>query len=134
MVSYQNHRANLVREMGLEPTRRLPHAPQTCLSTIPTLSQVLEYYNCYLHFCQQLFPEKVEMHSRKSDPFQKPYYFLRLSPRSSNADTDRTRPMAAMIGAGWSAVLGFPDESFFTSGYTSASQISSPTGSSTKNG
>ena len=30
----------LVREMGLEPTRRSPHAPQTCLSTIPTLSQL----------------------------------------------------------------------------------------------
>ena len=29
-----------MREMGLEPTRRSPHAPQTCLSTIPTLSQV----------------------------------------------------------------------------------------------
>ena len=45
----------LVREMGLEPTRRSPHAPQTCLSTIPTLSQVLSYYNCCFLICQLLF-------------------------------------------------------------------------------
>ena len=45
----------LVREMGLEPTRRSPHAPQTCLSTIPTLSQVLSYYNCCFFICQLLF-------------------------------------------------------------------------------
>ena len=32
-----------------------PHAPQTCLSTIPTLSQVLEYYNRSGYFCQYLF-------------------------------------------------------------------------------
>ena len=36
---YQNNRPYMVREMGLEPTRRSPHAPQTCLSTIPTLSR-----------------------------------------------------------------------------------------------
>ena len=32
-----------------------PHAPQTCLSTIPTLSQALEYYNLNCIFCQYLF-------------------------------------------------------------------------------
>ena len=31
-----------------------PHAPQTCLSTIPTLSQVLKYYNRQQFFCQYL--------------------------------------------------------------------------------
>ena len=36
-----------------------PHAPQTCLSTIPTLSQVLMYYNCLVHFCQYLFPKPL---------------------------------------------------------------------------
>ena len=30
---YQNWCPVMVQEMGLEPTRRLPHAPQTCLST-----------------------------------------------------------------------------------------------------
>ena len=33
-----------------------PHAPQTCLSTIPTLSQALKYYNHLRNFCQYLFP------------------------------------------------------------------------------
>ena len=32
-----------------------PHAPQTCLSTIPTLSQVLTHYNLFPCFCQHLF-------------------------------------------------------------------------------
>ena len=32
--------AHMVREMGLEPTRHLPHAPQTCLYTIPTFSHM----------------------------------------------------------------------------------------------
>ena len=32
MASYQNHRANLVREMGLEPTRRNhTHLKRACL-------------------------------------------------------------------------------------------------------
>ena len=57
----------LVREMGLEPTRRSPHAPQTCLSTIPTLSQALEHYNLLNIFCQYLFvtgTQKIQIISR----------------------------------------------------------------------
>ena len=42
-----------------------PHAPQTCLSTIPTLSQsVLKYYSGAVAFCQQLFPKPLHLSSR----------------------------------------------------------------------
>ena len=47
----------MVREMGLEPTRRWPHAPQTCLSTIPTLSQVRpSIIPRQAHFVNRIFP------------------------------------------------------------------------------
>ena len=46
----------LVREMRLELTRRLPHAPQTCLSTYSsTLAcnfQLLSYYTQSFRICQ----------------------------------------------------------------------------------
>ena len=42
------------REGTRTPTG-LPHAPQTCLSTIPTLSQVLGYCILFSLFCQSFF-------------------------------------------------------------------------------
>ena len=45
--SYTRFLSNLVREMRLELTRRLPHAPQTCLSTY---SSTLAY--CAFPQCQ----------------------------------------------------------------------------------
>ena len=38
-----------------------PHAPQTCLSTIPTLSQALKYYNRLPLFCQYLFKNPLKV-------------------------------------------------------------------------
>ena len=46
--------------MGLEPTRRTPHAPQTCLSTIPTLSQGLKHYILSTGFCQGQNPISIQ--------------------------------------------------------------------------
>ena len=49
----------LVREMRLELTRRLPHAPQTCLSTYSsTLAcnfHLLDYYTQLLAVCQVFY-------------------------------------------------------------------------------
>ena len=51
-LSSENRRFFLVRERGLGPPRRSPHAPQTCLSTIPTLSHCEKYYTGHWHVCQ----------------------------------------------------------------------------------
>lgn len=47
----------LVQERRLELPRRLPHAPQTCLSTIPTLLHFLKlgYYTGKRWICQLFF-------------------------------------------------------------------------------
>ena len=57
--SYTRFLSNLVREMRLELTRLLPHAPQTCLSTYSsTLAfnfRLLGYYNHTSRVCQVFY-------------------------------------------------------------------------------
>lgn len=57
--SYTRFLSNLVREMRLELTRRLPHAPQTCLSTYSsTLAynfRLLSYYTHSFCICQVFY-------------------------------------------------------------------------------
>ena len=49
----------LVREMRLELTRHLPHAPQTCLSTYSSTLALLDYYKGFPPVCQLIKSENA---------------------------------------------------------------------------
>ena len=57
MVSYQNHRANLVREMGLEPTRRNhTHLKRACLPFQHSRRCYQRIITCYCTFVNTFLP------------------------------------------------------------------------------